>query len=89
MNGVKPARRSAAIAEFFRDEEHLMLVPAGDGAALARAIESLGEDPERRERIGARGRAAARAEASPVRIGELLIEAILRTRDATAQGSRR
>jgi len=82
-------RRSAAIAEFFRDEEHLTLVPAGDGAALARAIESLAEDPERRERIGARGRAAARAEASPARIGELLIEAIQRTRDATAPGSRR
>jgi glycosyltransferase involved in cell wall biosynthesis len=82
-------RRSAAIAEFFRDEEHLVLVPAGDGAALARAIESLAEDPERRERIGTRGREAARTEASPARIGELLVEAIQRTRDATAPGSRR
>ena len=82
-------RRSAAVAELFRDEEHLILIPAGDGAALARAIESLAGDPERRERIGAGGRAAARAQASPARIGELLIEAIQRTRDATAPGPRR
>ena len=82
-------RRSAAIAEFFRDEEHLVLVPAGDGAALARAIEALAQDPARRERLGAQGRAAARAEASPARIGELLVEAIQRSREATAPGSRR
>jgi len=82
-------RRSPAIVEFFRDEEHLVLTPAGDGGALARAIESLGEDPERRERIGAMGRAAARAEASPARIGELLVEAIARSRESTAPGARR
>ncbi len=82
-------RRSAAVAEFFRDEEHLVLVPAGDGLALARAIEALAQDPERRERIGAQGRAAARAQASPSRIGDLLVEAIERSRDATAPGARR
>jgi glycosyltransferase involved in cell wall biosynthesis len=82
-------RRSAAIAEFFRDGEHLALVPAGDGAALARAIESLGQDSERREKIGAQGRAAARAQASPSRIGDLLVEAIQRSREATAPGARR
>jgi glycosyltransferase involved in cell wall biosynthesis len=82
-------RRSAAIAEFFRDEEHLVLVPAGDGPALARAVESLGQDPERRERIGQRGRAAALAQASPSRIGDLLVEAIQRSREATAPGARR
>jgi len=82
-------RRSAAIAEFFRDEEHLVLVPAGDGPALARAIESLARDPERRERIGVRGRAAALAQASPARIGDLLVEAIQRSREATAPGARR
>jgi glycosyltransferase involved in cell wall biosynthesis len=71
-------RRSAAIAEFFRDEEHLVLVPPGDGAALARAIEALADDPARRERIGAQGRAAALSQASPPRIGELLEEAIRR-----------
>ncbi len=82
-------RRSAAIAEFFRDEEHLVLVPAGDGPALARAIEALAEDPGRMERIGAQGRAAALAQASPPRIGDLLVEAVERTREATAPGARR
>jgi glycosyltransferase involved in cell wall biosynthesis len=82
-------RRSAAIAEFFRDEEDLVLVPAGDGAALARAIEALASDPARMERIGARGRAAALAQASPERIGDLLVEAVERTRAATAPGARR
>ena len=72
-------RRSAAIAEFFRDEEQIVLVPPGDGAALARAIEALADDPARRERIGAQGRAAALSQASPPRIGELLEEAIRRT----------
>lgn len=82
-------RRSPAIVEFFRDEEHLVLIQAGDGPALARAIESLAESPERRERIGAQGRAAARAEASPARIGELLFEAVERSRESTAPGARR
>jgi glycosyltransferase involved in cell wall biosynthesis len=82
-------RRSAAIAEFFRDEEHLALVPAGDGPALARAIESLAADPVRREKIGTQGRIAARAQASPGKIGDLLIEAIQRSRDFTAPHARR
>lgn len=82
-------RRSAAVAEFFRDEEHLVLVPPGDGGALARAIEALDQDPGRRERIGALGRAAALAQASPSRIGGLLVEAIERSREATAPGARR
>jgi glycosyltransferase involved in cell wall biosynthesis len=82
-------RRSPAIAEFFRDEEHLVLVPPGDGPALARAIEALAGDPGRRERIGAQGRAAACAQASPARIGDLLMEAVLRSREATAPGARR
>jgi glycosyltransferase involved in cell wall biosynthesis len=82
-------RRSPAVAEFFRDPEHLVLVPAGDGAALARAIEALAEDPARAERLGAQGREAVRAEASPSRVGELLLEAIRRTREATAPVARR
>ncbi len=82
-------RRSAAIAEFFRDEEHLVLVPAGDAPALARAIESLAGDPDRRDRIGSAGRQAARAQGSPARIGDLLAEAIQRSREATAPGARR
>jgi glycosyltransferase involved in cell wall biosynthesis len=82
-------RRSAAMAEFFRDEEHVLLVAAGDGAALARAIESLAENREHRETMGAAGRDAARAQASPPRIGDLLVEAIQRSREATAPGARR
>ncbi len=82
-------RRSAAITEFFRDEEHLVLVPPGDGPSLARSIESLAGNPERSERIGAQGRAAALAQASPSRIGDLLVEAIQRSREATAPGARR
>lgn len=89
-------RRSAAIAEFFRsgrngrngrngcDGEHLLTVPAGDAAALALALEELGRDPLRRERIGAAGRAAVLAQASPRRVGEALLEAIERSRAMTA-----
>jgi glycosyltransferase involved in cell wall biosynthesis len=83
-------RRSAAIAEFFRDGrdgqegEALVTIPAGDAPALARALEELARDPARRERVGAAGRAAALAQGSPGRIGEALVEAIVRSRAATA-----
>lgn len=77
-------RRSPAIAEFFREGEHLMLVPPGDGAALAAAIEALGADPERREKMGRAGREAALDAGEPSRIGSLLVEAVNRARDATA-----
>ncbi len=89
-------RRSAAVMEYFRDGrdgrdgrggpdgEALVTVPAGDPAALARAIEELKGDPARRERIGAAGRAAALAQGTPARIGEALVEAIVRSRAATA-----
>lgn len=77
-------RRSRAIAEFFREGEHLILVPAGDAAALAKAVEELAGDPDRGARIGNAGRAAAREQASPERIGALLAEAIARVRETTA-----
>lgn len=83
-------RRSAAIAEFFRDGrdgqkgEELVTIPAGDAPALARVLEELAGDPARRERIGAAGRAAALAHGTPDRIGEALVEAIVRSRAATA-----
>ena len=82
-------RRSAAIAEFFRDDEHLVLVPAGDAAALARAIEALAADPERRNRMGDAARLAVRAQGSPTRIGELLLETIDRVRSTSRNGRRR
>jgi glycosyltransferase involved in cell wall biosynthesis len=77
-------RRSAAIAEFFPDEDTIGLVPAGDPEALARAIESLAGDPGKRARRGEAGRAASRAAGHPERIGPLLVEAIGRARDRTA-----
>ena len=77
-------RRSAAIAEFFRDGDHLALVPAGDGAALAAAIEMLASDPAKRARIGRAGREAALEAGEPSRVGALLLEAVARARDATA-----
>jgi glycosyltransferase involved in cell wall biosynthesis len=91
-------RRSAAIAEYFRDgrdgrtgdqREALVTIPAGDAAALARALEELAADPVRRERIGAAGRAAALAEGTAERIGEALVEAIIRSRAATAPRAKR
>lgn len=77
-------RRSPAISEFFREGEHLMLVPPGDGAALAAAIEALAADGERRERMGRAGRDAALEAGEPSRIGSLLVDAVTRARDATA-----
>jgi glycosyltransferase involved in cell wall biosynthesis len=82
-------RRSRAIAEFFREGEHLILVPAGDAAALAKAVEELAGDPDRGARIGMAGRASAQEQASPERIGALLAEAIARVRETTAPKVRR
>lgn len=82
-------RRSRAIGEFFRDGEHLILVPPGDAAALARAIEELARDPERGARIGIAGRASVREQASPDRIGALLKEAVLRALERTSPKVRR
>lgn len=77
-------RRSRAVAEFFRDGEHLVLVPPGDAAALGQALERLAREPERRASIGDAGRASVEAQASPARIGALLEEAIARARESTA-----
>jgi glycosyltransferase involved in cell wall biosynthesis len=82
-------RRSRAIAEFFREGEHLILVPAGDAPALAKAVEELAGDPDRGARVGMAGRASAQAQASPERIGALLAEAIARVREKTAPKVRR
>jgi len=82
-------RRSTAIAELFRDEEHLVLVPPGDPAALASAIEALASSPERRIAIGARGRAAVQKQASPEPIGALLLEAIAGAREVSSPKRRR
>jgi glycosyltransferase involved in cell wall biosynthesis len=88
-------RRSPAVAEFFAwgrtspssgtaaadpGPEPLLLVPPGDAAALAAALEDLARDPARRERLGAAGRAAALSFATPERVGKSLLEAIERAR---------
>ncbi len=77
-------RRSAAIAEFFREGDHLLAVPPGDGEALALMIERLANDPAARNRLGAAGRAAVQAQSSPERVGALLVEAVEQTLEATA-----
>ena len=82
-------RRSRAVAEFFRDGEHLVLVPPGDPPALARALEELASDPGRSRRIGDAGRAAVREQASAKPIGLLLAGAIARARETTAPKARR
>jgi glycosyltransferase involved in cell wall biosynthesis len=82
-------RRSGAIAEFFRDREHLALVPGGDAPALAAALEALAGDRAARERMGCAGRTAALEAGHPDRIGALLVDAVRRARDRTAPGSRR
>jgi len=82
-------RRSAAMAELFRDEEHLVLVPPGDPGAIAGAIEALASNPDRRAAIGAWGRAAVLAEASPETIGALLLEAIAGAREISSPRHKR
>jgi glycosyltransferase involved in cell wall biosynthesis len=77
-------RRSRAVGEFFRDGEHLILIPPGDAMALARAIEDLARDPERAARVGQAGRASVRDQASPEPIGALVKEAVARARERTA-----
>jgi glycosyltransferase involved in cell wall biosynthesis len=83
MGVATVTRRSAAIAEFFRDGEHLTLVDAGDADALAGAIEALAGDPAARRRIGAQGRSAAVDAGHPDRLGPLLADAVRRARDRT------
>lgn len=55
------ATRVAGIPELVRDGETALLVPPGDAAALAEAIERLARDPARRARLGDAGDAQLRA----------------------------
>lgn len=68
------------LREFFTPDVHLAAVPRGDAAALADALERLIVDAERRERLGAAGRAHAMTFATVERIGvqlrDVLAEAL-------------
>jgi glycosyltransferase involved in cell wall biosynthesis len=55
------ATEVSGTAELIPDADHGRVVPVGDAAALAAAIEELLTDPELRRRIGARGLARVRA----------------------------
>lgn len=61
MSAGLPVVASAVdgIPELVRDGEEGLLVPAGDDAALARAIHELHDDPERRRRYGEAARLRA------------------------------
>jgi glycosyltransferase involved in cell wall biosynthesis len=83
------SRRSRAMAEFVREEEEFLGVPAGDPPALAAAIERLASDAALRARLGPAGRQAALDRASPERIGPLLLEAVATARALTAPRRRR
>lgn len=56
------ATRVAAIPELIADGETGLLVPPGDPAALARAIEALLDDPARARALGAAGERRVRAD---------------------------
>ncbi|HIE51553.1 MAG TPA: glycosyltransferase family 1 protein [Armatimonadetes bacterium] len=58
MQMAKPvvATRIAGSADIVVDDNTGWLVPPGDSAALARAIIALAQDPQRRHRMGERGR---------------------------------
>src|SRR5262249_60472337 len=63
------ATRAAAIPELVVDGVHGRLVPPGDAAALAAAIESLARDPDARHRMGAAGSQRGRARRGPAAAG--------------------
>lgn len=65
---------SDAIREFFDEGEHLVLVPAGDDAALAEAVTALCDDDERRARIGEAGRRRVEDQFTSERIAQLFVK---------------
>ena len=83
------SRRSRALAELFREGKDLLAIPAADPKALADALVSLAGDPERRAVLGSSGRNAVMEQASPARIGDLLLDAIDGVIQETRSGRRR
>lgn len=66
------AARVGVVPEVLVDGVHAVLVPAGDGAALADALAGLLDDPSRRARLGEAGRRLLVERLSGARIAEAL-----------------
>jgi glycosyltransferase involved in cell wall biosynthesis len=69
-------RDSPAVREFFRQGEHLLLVPPGDARALAEAIRGLVREPMLRLGLGHAAHACVSSRFTPGPIGERLAAAI-------------
>ena len=67
-------RDSPAIRELLEDGDTALLCPAGDGAALARAILRLTRDPGLCDRLADRGHARFRERACPRAVGQELLQ---------------
>ena len=77
------AARTRGVPDLVRDSETGMLVPEGDAAAFADAVQTLLQTPDRRRRMGLAARARVAREhsvkAASERIGDL-VEALVRAR---------
>jgi glycosyltransferase involved in cell wall biosynthesis len=70
MGKAVVTERSAAVEEFFRDGQDIVLVPPADPAALAEALGSLCRNPQIRAGIGANALAVATRSFTSRRIAE-------------------
>ncbi len=70
MGKAVVTERSAAVEEFFRDGQDIVMVPPADPAALAEAVGSLCRNPLARANIGANALAAATRSFTSRRIAE-------------------
>jgi glycosyltransferase involved in cell wall biosynthesis len=66
------AARVGVVPEVLVHDEHALLVPAGDAAALAATLGALLEDPARRARLGDAGRRLLLERFSGARLAEAL-----------------
>jgi glycosyltransferase involved in cell wall biosynthesis len=67
---------SEASCELLVHDQNAVLVPPGDPGALARALAALADDPARRTRLAAAGRAMARTTLSPEATARQLLIAL-------------
>ncbi len=75
------ASDTGGIGDWLDDGVSGLMVPAGDEAALARALDELLDDPERQDAMGAAGRAATSARFSVEHHVEAILEAYGAARD--------